>query len=125
MLAIFLGIGFYGGFIQAGVGFLLLAVIVPGLGLDLVRGNALKVVLGLAHMVISLPVFVARGQVDLTAGIALALGNMAGAWIGTRLAVLRGGRFVRWVLAGAILLSAAQLLGLSEWLAGVVEKRHG
>ncbi len=116
MIAVFAAIGFYGGFIQAGVGFLLLGVIVPLLGLDLVRANALKVVIGLAHTAISLPIFAARGQVEPVAGLALAAGNMAGAWLGARLAVLRGARFVRWVLVAGLLLSAAQLLGVLDLL---------
>jgi hypothetical protein len=120
--AAFAAIGFYGGFIQAGVGFLLLGAIVPLIGLDLVRANALKVVIVLAHTAIALPVFAARGQVDPAAGLVLAAGSMAGAWIGTHLAVLRGARFVRWVLVAAIVLSAVQLLGLPSWLLG---KRNG
>lgn len=116
MYGVFLAIGFYGGFIQAGVGFLILGALVPLLGLDLVRANALKVAIVLAHTAIALPVFVARGQVDWSSGLLLAAGTMAGAWIGTRFAVLGGARFVRWVLAIAVLVSAAQLLGLGEWL---------
>ncbi len=42
---IFFGIGFYGGFVQAGVGFLFLMGLVLGSGLDLVKGNAAKVLL--------------------------------------------------------------------------------
>lgn len=116
--AVFAAIGFYGGFIQAGVGFLLLAAIVPLLGLDLVRANALKVVLGLAQTAIALPVFATRGQVNPGAGLALAAGNMAGAWIGSRLAVVRGARFVRWVLVAAMVLAALHLLGLPARLYG-------
>ena len=40
---VFLAIGFYGGFVQAGVGLVLLTGLVLGGGLDLVRGNAAKV----------------------------------------------------------------------------------
>jgi uncharacterized membrane protein YfcA len=115
---VFAAIGFYGGFIQAGVGFLLLGALVPLLGLDLVRANALKVIIGLAHTAIALPVFVAHRQVEWTSGLVLAAGNMAGAWLGTHLAVLRGARFVRWVLLAALVLSAAQLLELPARLLG-------
>jgi uncharacterized membrane protein YfcA len=118
MYGVFAAIGFYGGFIQAGVGLLILGVLVSMLGLDLVRANALKVAIVLAHTAIALPVFVARGQVDASAGLLLAASNMAGAWVGTRLALHGGARVVRWVLAIAILVCAAQLLGLTEWLSG-------
>jgi uncharacterized membrane protein YfcA len=115
--AAFLAIGFYGGFIQAGVGFLILGALVPLAGLDLVRANALKVVLVLAHTAMALPVFWAHGQVDLASGLVLAVGNVTGAWLGTQAAVLRGARFVRWVLLAALLLSAVQLLGIPARLA--------
>ena len=40
---IFLGIGFYGGFIQIGVGFFMLGGLVLGCGYDLLKANALKI----------------------------------------------------------------------------------
>lgn len=118
--AAFLAIGFYGGFIQAGVGFLILGALVPLAGLDLVRANALKVVLVLAHTAMALPVFWTHGQVDLASGLVLAVGNVTGAWLGTRAAVLRGACFVRWVLLAALLLSAVQLLGVPARLAAAL-----
>jgi len=51
---LFFLIGFYGGFIQVGVGFLLLAGLVMGRGLDLVRANALKVMIVLVYTIIAL-----------------------------------------------------------------------
>jgi uncharacterized membrane protein YfcA len=122
MVAAFLAIGFYGGFIQAGVGFLILGALVP-FGLDLLRANALKVAIVLAHTAIALPVFVARGQVEWTSGLLLAAGTMAGAWIGTHFAVRGGARSVRWVLAGAVVVSAAHLLGLWSWLSAWLSGR--
>ncbi|HEY7728167.1 MAG TPA: sulfite exporter TauE/SafE family protein [Candidatus Eisenbacteria bacterium] len=107
--AIFFAIGIYAGFIQAGVGFLILGAAVPLLGLDLVNANVLKVALVLVHTAIALPVFIAHGQVHLLAGLLLAAGSTAGAWLGARSAVRRGGRFVRWVILGAILFSVAAL----------------
>ncbi len=118
----FLGIGFYGGFIQAGVGFLILGALVPLAGYDLVRANALKLTLVLAYTAIALPVFIAHGQVNLMAGLILAAGQMAGGWIGSHLAMLRGARFVRWVLLVALVLSALELFGLParifQWIHG-------
>ena len=115
--AVFLAIGVYAGFIQAGVGFLILGAAVPLLGLDLISANALKVTLVLVHTLVALPVFIAHRQVDLPAGVILALGSTVGAWMGARAAVVRGIPFVRWVLLAAVLLSAAVLLGLPDWLA--------
>jgi len=44
-IIVFLGIGFYGGFIQAGVGFFMLAGLVLSAGFDLLKANAIKVLI--------------------------------------------------------------------------------
>lgn len=109
-VVVFTAIGFYGGFVQAGVGFLLLAGLVLGGGLNLVSGNAAKVVLILAFTVVALPVFFFAGQVSLLAGGVLAMGNMTGAWVASNLAVARGGGWIRWVVVVAALAAAVRLL---------------
>ena len=81
--------GLYGGFLQAGVGFLVLAVTTAA-GLDLVRGNAVKVFSVLMLTVLSLAIFAGAGQVDWPAGIALAVGNLLGGFAGVRIAVRQG-----------------------------------
>jgi uncharacterized membrane protein YfcA len=106
---VFLGIGFYGGFVQAGVGFLLLAGLVLGSGLNLVNGNAAKVVLIALYTPVALLLFARAAQVDLVVGVVLATGQIAGAWIASRLAVKKGAAWVRWVLVAAALVAAARL----------------
>ncbi len=110
-LLTFFAIGVYGGFIQAGVGIFLLAGLVLSGQYDLLRGNAVKVLIVLCFTAVALPVFVANGQVNWVIGLTLALGNASGAWVGVHIAVARGTVFVRWVLLGVLLLSAAKLLG--------------
>lgn len=105
-------VGVYGGFLQAGVGFAILAVLVPGGGLDLVRANAVKVYLVSGFTAIALAIFLAGGRIEWAPGLVLAAGNAAGGWIGARLALRRGATFVRGVLVAAVLASAAKLLGL-------------
>jgi uncharacterized membrane protein YfcA len=107
---IFLAIGFYGGFVQAGVGFLFLAALVPGIGLGLVKGNALKVTLILAYMPVALLMFFAADQVDWTAGISVGVGSMIGAWLASTLAVKKGAGWIRWVLVGAAIAAALRML---------------
>jgi uncharacterized membrane protein YfcA len=106
----FLAIGFYGGFVQAGVGFLLLAGLVLGGGLDLVRGNAAKVAIILIYTVTALGVFLLHGQVVLLAGVVLGIGNATGAFVAARLAIKRGAGWIRWVLLVAALGAAAKML---------------
>lgn len=106
---VFLGIGFYGGFVQAGVGFVLLAGLVLGAGMNLVNGNAAKVVLIAVYSPIAILLFAQASQVALAVGGVLAIGQMSGAWAGSRLAVRKGAAWIRWVLAAAAIVAAARL----------------
>jgi len=107
---IFFGIGFYGGFVQAGVGFLLLAGLVLGAGLDLVRANGAKVLLIACYTPIALLLFATASQVDLAVGIVLSIGQVTGAWIAAHLALKRGSGWVRWVLVFAAVIAAGRML---------------
>ena len=106
---IFFFIGIYGGFIQMGVGFFLLAGLVLGCGYDLVKANAVKVFIVLIYMIFSLGVFFAGRQVDLKAGLILAVGNMIGAWAGAHFTVKGGAKYVRYVLIAALLIVIVKL----------------
>jgi uncharacterized membrane protein YfcA len=112
-------IGVYGGFIQAGVGVFLLAALVLSVGYDLVRGNAVKVIIILAFTVSSLAIFANNNQVDWAAGLLLGVGNMGGAWVAARMAVKRGAAWVRWVVIATVAFSAAYLLGIFDALIGL------
>ena len=104
----FFMIGVYGGFVQAGIGFLILAL-TTFLGLDLVRGNALKVLFVLTYTPLSLALFAWGGKVHWGYGVALAAGNLAGALIGVRLAVLKGHAWVRGVVTITVIVFAIRL----------------
>lgn len=108
---VFLAIGFYGGALQAGVGIVLL-VALSHTGLDLVRGNAVKVAVVAAVTLVALPVFVLEDQVRWLAGGVLAAGQAAGAALGARLAVAGGERLIRPVLAAAVVALAGHMIGL-------------
>lgn len=112
MIAIFVAIGFYGGFIQAGVGFFLIAAITWGLGHDLVRTNALKLAVTLGFSVVSLIVFLGHGQIMWAPGLVLAAGNVTGALLGVRFAIRKGAAAIRWVIAAAVVASALKLFGV-------------
>jgi len=112
-------IGVYGGFIQAGVGVFLLAALVLSVGYDLVRANAVKIVIILVFTISSILIFANNNQVDWAAGFVLGIGNMAGAWVAARMAVARGAAWVRWVVIATVAFSAAYLLGLFDALAGL------
>jgi len=107
---VFFAIGIYMGFLQAGAGFALLACLVGGLGLDLVRANAVKVTIVLVVTVPALIVFGLRSELHVVVGLLLAGGMMVGAWIASRLAVLKGARWIRWVVVAAALGAIVKLM---------------
>jgi len=107
-----IAIGFYGGFIQAGVGFLFMAALYHLLRLDLVLVNMHKVFIVLIYTVPALLVFILTGNVDWEFGLMLAAGNAVGAWWGAHAAVKGGEKIIRLILAAAISIMALKLFGL-------------
>ena len=101
-------VGVYGGFVQAGVGFLILAATTAA-GLDLVRGNAVKVLTVLCFTALSLALFAWNGRVDWSIGLVLAAGTTLGGLAGARLTVLKGHRWVRGVVTVTMILFALKL----------------
>ena len=108
LAASFFLVGVYGGFVQAGVGFLILAATTFA-GLDLVRGNAVKVLSVLCFTALSLAMFAAQGRVSWGLGLALGVGQLAGGVLGARLTVKKGHRWLRGVVTAAVLFFAVLL----------------
>ncbi len=116
----FFAIGLYGGFIQMGAGIFLLSGLVLGLHYNLVRANAVKVAINFMFTVASLLVLGATGNVNWLLGLVLAGGTTIGAWFAARLAVEKGALWVHRLLIVVVVISALYLLGVFEWLAGVL-----
>ncbi len=108
----FFFIGLYGGFIQAGIGFFLIASLVFVAGSDLIKANALKLFIVLIYNTFALGVFILNGQVDFGFGLIVGIGNMLGAFIGTRIAVRYGPKLARIILMIGLLFSALNIFGL-------------
>ena len=96
-LALFFA-GIYGGFVQAGVGFILLAALAGSLRYDLVRANALKVVATGVFAVVALGVFVVRGQVMWVPGLILGIGTVVGAALSVKFAISVPQTTLKWLL---------------------------
>ncbi|HKN86399.1 MAG TPA: sulfite exporter TauE/SafE family protein [Nitrospiraceae bacterium] len=105
---LFLLVGLYGGFVQAGVGFLILAVTTYS-GLDLVRGNAVKVFSVLLLTGVSLVFFAWHGTIDWSVGLALGAGSSAGGLLGARLSVRIGATWIQRIVIAAVFLFAIVL----------------
>ncbi|SUO97282.1 sulfite exporter TauE/SafE family protein [Suttonella ornithocola] len=94
---LFIG-GIYGGFVQAGVGFVLITTFASILHYDLVHSNALKLACTMIFTTIALAIFIWEGQVLWLVGFVLALGNAIGALLGVRFAVAISPNTMRWIL---------------------------
>jgi uncharacterized membrane protein YfcA len=112
---LFFFIGIYSGFIHIGVGYFLLAALILGAGYELVKANAVKVLIVLFTTPLSLAVFIWNDMIDYKMGFSLALGTSIGAIIASRMAVKRGAGFVRWVIVVIISLTALHLFGIVDF----------
>ncbi len=90
--------GVYGGFVQAGVGFILIAALAGGLRYDLVRSNALKMVCTLGFTLVALVVFIVNDLVLWLPGLTLAVGTMLGAAVAVRMAISVSQNALKWFL---------------------------
>lgn len=90
--------GIYGGFVQAGVGFMLIAAIAGSLRYDLVRTNALKMLCTIGFTFVALAVFIVRGQVQWLPGLVLACGTMIGAHYAVKMAIKVSQKTLKWFL---------------------------
>lgn len=103
------GAGFYGGFVQAGVGFVLIAALAVGLRYDLLRTMALKIVATALFGAVSLTVFVLTDRVEWISGAFLAAGMATGALISVRFAINADKRVIRWILLIAVCAATASV----------------
>jgi uncharacterized membrane protein YfcA len=114
---IFFVVGFYGGFIQVGVGYFLLMALVLGAGYDLVKANAVKNLIVFFYAIFALLVFIIDGKVNYLYGIILSAGSMIGALIASYLAVKKGAGFIRAVILLSVVLTILQITGLINFTA--------
>ena len=108
MIAFFF-IGLYGGFIQAGVGFIILLTLSSINQLSLVKSNAIKVTVALIYTLAAVAIFAYNDSINWKYGLILSLGNAAGGWFMSRWSVDKGDKFVKKVLIIMVLAMAIKL----------------
>ena len=104
------GAGFWGGFIQIGVGFILMPILHKVMGLDLVRVNMYKVFVVLIYTIVALAIFASQLELMWWAGIGLAVGNSIGGWYGAHTTVNRGEVWIKRVMYVALSVFIVKLL---------------
>lgn len=98
LLPIAAGLGFYDGFFGPGVGSMLIVAWVLVFGDTLTRASGNAKVVNLASNLAALLIFTVKGAVLWRIAAPMAIANAVGAFVGARLAVKRGDRFVRMVV---------------------------
>ena len=102
-------VGFYGGFIQAGVGFVIMSVLLHLYNMDLIKINMHKVFIVMVFTVPAVIIFIWTDNVDWFAAVALSIGMMFGTWFAVRMALEKGEKLVRIVLGVSLLIIAGKL----------------
>lgn len=97
-IIIFFLVGIYGGFIQAGVGYLMIMALTLVNGFSLVKTNSIKVFVALTYTLVALGIFIYYGIVNWEFGIPLAIGNATGGWLASRWSVNKGDNWIRYIV---------------------------
>jgi uncharacterized protein len=101
--------GFYNGLIGPGTGTLLVFAFVSVIGLDFLKSSAVSKISNTAADLASWTVLALGGFVQWLLAIPLVIGNMAGSYVGSHLAIRRGDRFLRAVFLGVVVLLAMRV----------------
>ena len=105
----FFFIGIYGGFINAGIGFVILLFLHYVNHMSLVRANATKVAVVFIYTLSALAVFLYNDKVLWKVGLVLAIGNGTGAWFSSRISVRKGDNFIKIFLVVMVVIMAIKL----------------
>ena len=103
-------VGLYGGFIQVGVGFIIMAFLRHLMAYDLLRVNMHKVFIVVIYTIPVLVIFGISGKINWYYAIVMSMGNALGSFISVKLALRKGEKIVKIVLVIAIVLMAAKFL---------------
>jgi uncharacterized membrane protein YfcA len=105
----FFFIGIYGGFVQAGIGFLVIAVLSVVNRMSLVKSNYVKVFSAIIYTGVSVVVFAMEGKIIWVTGLVLAIGHALGGWYASRWSVTAGEVWIKRVMIVSIIAMAIKL----------------
>jgi uncharacterized membrane protein YfcA len=108
-IIVFFFIGIYGGFIQVGVGFIILWALSQINHLDLIRSNAVKVFVVFIYTIASVAIFAYNDKINWNYGLILAVGNGVGGWFGSRWSVEKGEKLIKTILVIAVIAISIKL----------------
>jgi uncharacterized membrane protein YfcA len=102
-------IGFYDGVVGPGTGTFLVFAFIAALGLDFLGASAAAKGVNLATNVAAVTMFALAGEVRWAWSLPMAVANMAGGYVGARLALSRGSAWVRRVFQVVVLALVARV----------------
>ena len=108
-ILLFFGVGLYGGFIQAGIGFLMIAILTNIHGLNMAKTNSLKVFVALSYTALALIVFILEDKIRWEYGLSLAAGTSLGGWCASRWSVDKDDKWIRLFLVVTVVGLAIKL----------------
>ncbi len=100
---------FYGGLIQAGTGYLIIFSLTMAGGLQLASTNSIKVIVVAVYIIPSLAVFLLKGNLMILPGLVMAAGSGIGGYLGSSFSHGMNPKWVKAVLAAALLGMAVKL----------------
>ncbi|MRT94285.1 sulfite exporter TauE/SafE family protein [Ancylomarina sp. 16SWW S1-10-2] len=105
----FFFIGIYGGFLHAGIGFIVILALTKLNGFSLVKTNSIKVTVALVYTFAAVGVFIYKDAINWKYALILAVGNALGGYLGAAFSVKRGDKWIKGILLVAILVLAVKL----------------
>lgn len=115
-MIVFFAIGLYGGFVQAGIGLVLIVALTQMAHFSLIRGNAIKMIIIFLYTVPVMGIFIYKGQIEWMPAIWLAVGQVLGTHLTSKFAVKSSGEspWIRMVLVAMVVLSILKTFGIFE-----------
>jgi len=101
--------GIYGGFLNAGLGFILILFLHHFNRFSLVKSNATKAVVIVIYMSAALGIFILNDKIDWAMGLTMAIGTSLGGWVASRYSVKKGDGFIKVFLVIAVSFMAVKL----------------
>ena len=102
-------IGIYGGFINAGIGIVIMLFLNRFNYMSLVKTNATKVVVVFIYSAVALIIFSFNDAVDWKTGLVMAFGTSFGGWFASRWSVKKGDQFIRYIMLSTVFIMAFKL----------------
>ena len=100
---------YYGGFVQAGIGFLVIGVLTLVNNFNLVKTNYIKVFVAIVYTAVSVAVFAWEDKIIWTTGFILAIGHALGGWYASRWSVDKGEVWIKRVMIISVVGMAIKL----------------